>query len=337
MAKARVQPLKALAIGCVLVFLQLRQSLFFLRSSSASVSLSDQTFVVPSSTTSKQKRSFSDVKEPHIETTKGLVIDILSIGSAKRSALATAQLETMGNHPSVRHFVSATEADDDDAACHDLDRSDAKAIANFCYIPRHQEKNVDIIPLTGQPRSIIQQRRRGYASWDTFLTLKAHPTGWLCAQKRPNDAWQKLMLVAEYSSDENLPDYVFFVDDDTFIDMDAVTDYLQAVYTSPEEAVVMAGCLIRFNPRKYNMTAPVSFKSDYFEVTPLVRRLGNNDIERSSAKPFATHSLPKHYHSRFRVCTKRVCQIKTEPISRTSILPGGHELGATDRFVRFDQ
>ena len=51
----------------------------------------------------------------------------------------------------------------------------------------------------------------------------------------------------------NLPDYIFIMDDDTFMDVSKVTDYLAAQY-NPNEPFVLAGCLLRYASPKVNDT-----------------------------------------------------------------------------------
>lgn len=176
-------------------------------------------------------------------STSPTIIDILSVGSNSRPNFLQAQRETMGTHHTVRFFVGVTEHDDTET-CHDLDVADVRAIARFCKIPK-----MNIVP--GEPQSVLQYRRRGYADWTTFLSKKENPSGWLCAQKRANSGFHRLMTT-QYQNG-SFPDYLMVVDDDTFVDLTEVTAHLQTFYP-PQIPMVMAGCLIRFIGD--NMTLP---------------------------------------------------------------------------------
>jgi len=137
----------------------------------------------------------------------------------------------MGSHPSIRYWISATEDDDDDD-CSLLNRTHVQAIAEFCKIDKQDAWN--------EPGEVLTRRRKGYADWHHFLKLKEHPAGWLCAQKRA-----LRVLYEWHATATDLPDYLILIDDDTYMDIAQVTEYLETVYQR-NDPVVMAGCLIRF-------------------------------------------------------------------------------------------
>ena len=177
------------------------------------------------------------------------VVDILSIGSKERLFFLNAQRRTMGLHYTVRSFVTVTEEDDIEQDCHGLRRSDAREIIEFCRLPKEHEAK--------GPLSIINTRRKDYTEWKKFVIRKPKPVGWICAQKRASDGLHRLLqqytqntTFANVNSDpealDRLPDYVFIMDDDTFMDMTAVTDYLRALY-DPNEPFIIAGCLLRYS------------------------------------------------------------------------------------------
>jgi hypothetical protein len=75
----------------------------------------------------------------------------------------------------------------------------------------------------------------------TFLTKKANPFGWLCAQVRPGTALGKIGRYYKTLPESKLPDYLLLVDDDTMIRMDTLVNELQRYNSSLPR--VWAGCL----------------------------------------------------------------------------------------------
>eukprot|EP00979_Chaetoceros_neogracilis_P002981 scaffold502_cov327-Chaetoceros_neogracile.AAC.1 len=57
-----------------------------------------------------------------------------------------------------------------------------------------------------------------------WLKGKSSPSGWLCAQQRFVSAFTK--LVDLYGNEEALPDYLIIADDDTYINIEHITEYL---------------------------------------------------------------------------------------------------------------
>ncbi len=189
--------------------------------------------------------SFADSNTPiyQIENTSwlslpNLTIDILSIGSLLRPNLLQAQRETMGHY--ARSFTGVTEADDHSEPNCFIKQQDAKEIAERCQFNRHNVPK--LTPKDQEPFSELYFWRRMFADWNTFLSKRDNPGGWLCAQKRANDG---LQIVLQQMIQTTLPDYLLLVDDDTFVDMPQLTHYLQTMYPDPSEPLVMAGCLIR--------------------------------------------------------------------------------------------
>ncbi|GAX16463.1 hypothetical protein FisN_19Lh041 [Fistulifera solaris] len=189
--------------------------------------------------------SFSDSITPiyQIENTSwtsvpNLTIDILSIGSLLRPDLLQAQRETMGRY--ARSFTGVTEADDHSEANCFISRQAAKEIAEHCQFNRNHKPKLS--PKDQEPFSELYFWRNMYADWDTFLSKRDNPGGWLCAQKRANDG---LQIVLQEMKQTTIPDYLLLVDDDTFVDMPQLTHYLQTIRHDPTEPLIMAGCLIR--------------------------------------------------------------------------------------------
>jgi hypothetical protein len=175
-------------------------------------------------------------------------IDILSIGSITRPHYQQAQLETAGRHPAVRNFFPITERNDTEATCHvELNMSHVYAVHHYCS----RKKKV------GYP--LLNWFNLLFAS-PQYLKKKGHAPGWLCAQKRPIDGL--VSVISQYrqrlSTKVNsttaaavLPDYLFVVDDDTYVNMDPVLEQLLFILfqqhdgSTIKNAHYIAGCLSR--------------------------------------------------------------------------------------------
>ena len=104
--------------------------------------------------------------------------------------------------------------------------------------------------------------------------------GWLCAQKRPIDGLYTIFR--DYYSEEDLPDYLLLLDDDTYVQIPAVLDYLQQ-YSG---AHVFAGCLSRV--RWMNFSFPYGGWGTFFSRKTLelwrhrlyCQRQSLNDFEK---------------------------------------------------------
>ena len=200
-------------------------------------------------------------------------IDIISIGSHMQPDLQLAQSETMGSHPAVRYFYKATEDDDSEMDCHrNLTWSHVQQVSSFCkrraYWP-----------------PILRLLRANYAN-TKWLSKKQNPVGWMCAQKRPVDAllnaakrYQYRTTIVQDDDDtttaatsssnvgvaedgtynnknynnSNLPDYLIIADDDTWINVDNVMEFVPHAYPVNKPCAV-AGCMIRSRIHEHNFT-----------------------------------------------------------------------------------
>lgn len=178
-------------------------------------------------------------------------VDILSIGSKTRPGHQQAQLETFASHPYVRHSMFVNELNDTEADCHTkLTANDVHAIRYRCS--RHSTKY-----------KVLQQLFRGLFASPQYLERKGNVVGWLCAQKRPIDGLQLLYQRHYYSSEHtldpsSLPDYLLLIDDDTYVNVPSVVDWLMEAYgdggRESSSARIVAGCLTRI--RWYNFSFP---------------------------------------------------------------------------------
>jgi len=136
-------------------------------------------------------------------------------------------------------FFNVTENDDLDKQCQNLTRSDINEIRNFCKAKKVRKNSA-------------QSDLKRYVYPSKILNEKSNPTGWICAQTRPA---QGLYKVAQYYRTTNapLPDYLFIVDDDTYINFDIFRQYIlsnrERYLTANPSAI--AGCLIRISSRVF--------------------------------------------------------------------------------------
>lgn len=211
------------------------------------------------------------------EIARHTVIDILSIGSKVRPAYQDAQEATFGSD--VRRFVRITEDFDSEPSCPtNLTLTAVVKIILFCKRKRH------VKPIRQAKLQVGDKSLRHWNYMRTkFMSIpkmmrKANPVGWLCAQKRPLEGFYSYMqryrtkdlqpfytlasdgvfVQPELWSQEELPDYLLVVDDDTYVNVQLIEPELASRFPSTS-AYAVAGCMIR--PRgddksKANFTFP---------------------------------------------------------------------------------
>lgn len=168
-----------------------------------------------------------------------IAIDIVSIGSLSRPDYLQVQQDTFGQHPSIRHFWAITEDDDVEKDCNaNLTWLDLKNISKFCGLQTG---------LTQKHKVLHAVKKMFYTTED--LGKKSNPVGWMCAQKRPMSGLHKVLQF--YSTQqEPLPDFLIFMDDDTYYNMNQVVPNLmelrqQLLENYRDDSMVLTGCLIR--------------------------------------------------------------------------------------------
>ena len=165
-------------------------------------------------------------------------IDILSIGSETRPDYQDEQEATFASH-SVRNYIRATEAND---------TSEPECTTNLTY-PTIQR----ILHYCGKrpkPAFPLLDRIKRLYTDEAYLAKKIDAVGWMCAQKRPMDALASLF--EKYRTSSTLPDYLFIVDDDTWVHLPAVVEQLSSHYPPPAVPSAVTGCLARM--RKVDFT-----------------------------------------------------------------------------------
>jgi hypothetical protein len=171
-------------------------------------------------------------------------IDIISIGSNTRPSYLDAQERTFGSHVAFRDFHRITEANDYEAECHSsLKLDQVKQIVEFC------RKRSPVF----SKHPTLKKMKGNFANFN-WLNKKFNPPGWMCAQKRPADGFYAV-LSSYKETGKSLPDYLFIMDDDTYVNMNEVAPFLQTTYPATE-AYAVAGCMIRSRVNEQNFTSP---------------------------------------------------------------------------------
>mmetsp|Transcript_7183 Transcript_7183/g.9319 ORF Transcript_7183/g.9319 Transcript_7183/m.9319 type:complete len:458 (+) Transcript_7183:81-1454(+) len=209
-----------------------------IRSSTSSASLRDGENV---STASNPVISELPTDKQEATRNNGLpIVDFVSVGSMKLQDIQNAQHETFGSHKAARHFFRATEETDTEKNCHkDLTMDHLKKVVRFCKGRREW-------PVS------LNQLRSGFARLQ-WLQKKKEPLGWMCAQKRPIDGFLKYVQTHGLRNESNLPDYLVIMDDDTWVGMDNLIDFVPNSYPIDEPRAI-AGCMIRKRVHEQNFT-----------------------------------------------------------------------------------
>lgn len=176
-------------------------------------------------------------------------VDIISIGSLLKQEFHQAQMRTFAQHQSIRHFFPITEKNDTDATCFmELTTDQLTNIIDFC-------SNTD-------QKSFISTTIR-----KKLFQPKRH-TGWMCSQKRPLDGLYQVL--EKYRTKEiTVPDYLFIIEEDTFLNMDDLLLDLLRNHPSDKPKAI-AGCN-RDLRKTGGITFPESGFGSYFTKAAVER------------------------------------------------------------------
>lgn len=185
-----------------------------------------------------------------------LKIDVLSTGTNNNIELLNAQHDSWAQHPMIRNFFAVTEHDDWATSCINQTNETVYRHSAFCRGQYKRENTHSYF---------LKYMLNNYAR-PQWLQKKKNPVGWMCAQHRAMIGLVKVAntfreIIKSLKSENKgssavLPDYLFVVDDDTFVNVDIVGDYLQNIANDTSEAVVYAGCMVRSPVRTINATFP---------------------------------------------------------------------------------
>jgi len=157
---------------------------------------------------------------------------MISIGTLNRPSLQDAQESTFASHASVRSFYRITELNDTEKNCHkELNISHMRQIVDFC---RGRRGNVS-------QHLHIKEAALSIKSLKIYKK-QSNPPAWMCAQKRFVDGFK--LVIDKYKRDVVLPDYLFLIDDDTYLNINVLVTMLPNLYPA-HEAHVVAGCRLR--------------------------------------------------------------------------------------------
>ena len=157
--------------------------------------------------------------------------DVVSLGSTTRIEYLEAQASTWGAHSSIRNFFGFTE-NDDVFNCSSVSAEELESYVNTCKsLPRKNHR--------------IQEFFTGYYGKSEGNVTRSTNEGWVCAQRRLGRAlgW----LHALYHNSQDIPDFLTIVDDDTYIDQQAVLSYLQREAGNGKGSLARAGCVFERN------------------------------------------------------------------------------------------
>jgi Glycosyltransferase 61 len=165
-----------------------------------------------------------------------MTIDIVSAGSIQRKDLLQTQARTFGTHPLVRDFYGVTEQGDSDPLClTTLTEAQRQRVLQLCF--------------NGTGQSRVSRLFR-----TDLFGPSSNATGWLCAQKRPIEGLH-LALEKYKALPTEIPDYLMVIDDDTYLNIDALAATFQTYYP-PDEPHVVAGCTY-MRPRRLKFIFPI--------------------------------------------------------------------------------
>ncbi|KAL3779513.1 hypothetical protein HJC23_011149 [Cyclotella cryptica] len=184
-------------------------------------SLLDEMKFVPPTVVSNMGSSDQDV-----------ITDVVSLGSTTRLRYLTGQIQTWGSHNSIRRFWGFTE-DDDFFDCSSVSDEELESYVQTCKTLTRRDQR-------------IQQFFTRYYGLSEGNRTRSNNSGWVCAQRRLGRAFG--WLHSQYHQNESdIPDYLFLVDDDTFIDTANVMSYLQRESDKNKGLLMRAGCLFEKN------------------------------------------------------------------------------------------
>ena len=159
--------------------------------------------------------------EKEVVLTNQNLVDIISVGSLLKEQFQNSQEATFGRHHAVRNFFRVTERTDTDRECFtELTYDQLDDVMSFCDPSKSPSWMA-----TRFRRAIFRPKKNA---------------GWMCAQKRPIDGLNHVLQQYKDGS-MDLPEYLFIIDDDTYINMDSLIDTLLTNFTY-EAPQVVAGC-----------------------------------------------------------------------------------------------
>lgn len=200
-----------------------------------------------------------------------IVFDVLSISSKHQLDLLKYQKKVFETQAEVRNFFYVTEDDDTDPKCYEkLTWNDVKNISDYCKRRKH-------LPMTSFEKTL----RTNFARIE-WLEKKKNPTGWMCAQKRPIVGLKKVFESYKKSL-ERLPDYLIIVDDDTYMDLQAIKSELRAVDNNNSR--YLAGCLTRLPIHQINFTFPYGGFGSFLSKTSMERFLERVNCRKGKSSP----------------------------------------------------
>ena len=191
-----------------------------------------------SSATSTTKSNVTK-PQPQDQGFHPVAIDILSIASKTRIDYVLHQKAFMIRHLAVRNFYYVTEDDDVDQQCIIMANSSSPSTSSGSRTRDEQLQDIQGIQQFCKHRNFLDTGDRfSYADGAVDFNKYENPLAWYCAQTRPAIGLTKILkgYVNESNSssslDEDLPDWLLIMDDDTYVNVDKVVQtILKSNYT----------------------------------------------------------------------------------------------------------
>jgi len=145
-------------------------------------------------------------------------IDVLIVGSQFKLSATRKQFTTWGSNKYVRNFIVSTEYDDPIPNCTmNTTLDDVAHISHTCKTRKFWRSKRAFNALTS---SFVNSF--GRFKW---LRKKKNPAGWICAQRRFVSSFVQVLDLYQ-QADDMYPDYLIVADDDTYVNMENITDFL---------------------------------------------------------------------------------------------------------------
>lgn len=169
----------------------------------------DHEFIIPESELDRMLHDPPSFSSSRDRSTVESAMDIVSLGSMKRLDYFTGQVETWANHNMVRNFWGFSELQNYNPQCVEMRPDEMRTIEAKCRVKKPGRL------------SEFFSKFYGYIEGDK---IRSNDAAWTCDQRRMGRVFGWLQSV--YSTHE-LPDYLFLVHDDTYVDLDMVKSYLR--------------------------------------------------------------------------------------------------------------
>lgn len=160
-----------------------------------------------------------------------LKLDVVSVGYERKSQYMKMQLKSWASNVNIRSFWGLTENDEQEKnmKCEQIDISE----------------HIDTCKLQYEQNPVYLEKFKTNIYDKRYFARKKEPVSWICAQSRLVLGLGKKFKeykkrVNLFGATEALPDYLMIVDDDTYINIDLFSDFVNSKNSSIP--VAYSGC-----------------------------------------------------------------------------------------------